>query len=69
MAQMNLTTKQKQTPRHREQTCGCQGGGKDWGFGISRYKVSYIGWIDPRSYCLPHGTLLSVTWLPGWKGN
>ena len=25
--QMNLYTKQKQTHRHREQTCGCQGGG------------------------------------------
>ena len=23
---MNLSTKEKQTPRHREQTCGCQGG-------------------------------------------
>ena len=23
---MNLSTKQKQTRRHREQTCGCQGG-------------------------------------------
>ena len=23
---MNLSTKQKQTKRHREQTCGCQGG-------------------------------------------
>ena len=22
---MKLSTKQKQTPRHREQTCGCQG--------------------------------------------
>ena len=28
MAQMNLSMKQKQTHRHREQTCGCQGG---WG--------------------------------------
>ena len=24
---MNLSTKQKWTHRHREQTCGCQGGG------------------------------------------
>ena len=30
MTQMNGTTKQKQTHRHREQTCGCQGGG-GWG--------------------------------------
>ena len=27
---MNLSTKQKQTHRHREQTCGCQGEG-GWG--------------------------------------
>ena len=26
MTQMNLFTKRKQTHRHREQTCGCQGG-------------------------------------------
>ena len=26
---MNLTTKQKHTYRHREQTCGCQGGGSE----------------------------------------
>ena len=27
---MNKSTKQKQTHRHREQTCGCQGG-EGWG--------------------------------------
>ena len=27
MTQMNLFTKQKKTHRHREQTCGYQGGG------------------------------------------
>ena len=27
---MNLFTKQKQTYRHREQTCGCQDGGREW---------------------------------------
>ena len=27
---MNLSTKQKQTHKHREQTCGCQEGG-EWG--------------------------------------
>ena len=26
---------------------GC-GGGKDWEFGISRYKVLYIGWINNK---------------------
>ena len=27
MTQINIYTKQKQTHRHREQTCGFQGGG------------------------------------------
>ena len=33
---MNLSTKQKQTYRPREQTCGCQGGfGWEWnGLGV-----------------------------------
>ena len=34
MARMNLSTKQKQTHSHREQTCACQGvgdrKGKQW---------------------------------------
>ena len=46
MTQMIISIKQKQTHRHREQTCGCQGGGvwgaKDWNFGISRWKLLYI---------------------------
>ena len=28
MTQMNLSMNQKQTHRHRKQTCGCQGGGR-----------------------------------------
>ena len=28
MTQINLSTKQKQTHRHTEQTCGFQGGGR-----------------------------------------
>ena len=32
MAQMNLSTQQKQIHRHREQTRSCQGGGgREWG--------------------------------------
>ena len=27
MAQLNLSTKQRKPHRHRDQTCGCQGGG------------------------------------------
>ena len=40
---MNLSTDQKQTHWHREQTCGCQGGGGGSGmneeFGVSRCKL------------------------------
>ena len=36
---MNLSTKQKQTYRHREQTCGCEGGG-----GRDRYELRVWGW-------------------------
>ena len=44
MTQMNISTKQKQTHRYTEQTCGYQawgrdGGGKDWEFGINRCKI------------------------------
>ena len=47
---MNLSTKEKQAHRHREQTCGCQrvGKGLDWEFGISRCKLLYIEWINHR---------------------
>ena len=50
---MNLSTKQKQTHRHREQPGGCQwgiggGGGVDCKFGVSRCKLVYIGWIKNK---------------------
>ena len=48
---MNLSTKEKQIHRHREQTCGCQGrgvGGKDWEFGINRCKLLSIEWINSK---------------------
>jgi len=49
---MNLSVKHKQTHRHREQICGCQGrrgrGRMDWEFGVSRHKLLYIEWIDNK---------------------
>ena len=50
MRKMSIPMKQKQTHRHREQTCGCQGegGAVDWEFGISRCKLLYIGWINGK---------------------
>ena len=57
MIQINISMKQKLTHRHREQTCGCQGGGgvrggKEWEFGISRGKLSF-------NRFLRHASLLS----------
>ena len=50
MVQTNLSTKQKQTQRHREQTCGCRGGGRegrmDREFGVSRCKLLHVEWIS-----------------------
>ena len=52
MTQLNLSKTQKQTHRHREQTCGCQEGGggegMDWEFGIGRCKVFYIEQINNK---------------------
>ena len=44
MAQMNFSTKQKWTHRHREQTCGCQrGGGRKWdGLGVWGWQMRTI---------------------------
>ena len=50
MVQMNLYTKQKQTHKHREQICGCQGGREerviDWEFGVSRCKLLHFHLIS-----------------------
>ena len=50
MAQMNLSTKQKQTHRHRDQTCGWQGGGRgmDWEFAVGRCKLLHVGWMEKK---------------------
>ena len=48
MAQINLSTKQKQTPRYREQICACQGGG-DWGRGLGEGCVGNLGLADAIS--------------------
>ena len=42
---MNLSMKQKQTHRHREQTCGCQGGGGWEGW------IGSLGLAD-ADYCI-----------------
>ena len=49
---MNLSTKQKQTHRHREQACGCQVRGEvrrdELDFEISRYKLLNTEWINNK---------------------
>ena len=50
MAQMNLSTKQKQTHRLGEQICNCrEGGGRegmDWEFRVSKCKLLPLEWIS-----------------------
>ena len=50
---MILSTEKKQTHGHREQTCGCQVGGKgselDWKFGLSRCKLLHVEWIGKET--------------------
>ena len=52
MTQMNLSVKQKQNHRHREQTGGCQGGGgwggMEWEAMVSRCKLLYREWINNK---------------------
>ena len=67
-AQMNLTIRQKQTHRHREQTCGCQEdgeGGMDRDFGESRCKLLHLEWINK---ILPYSTA-SYILSPGINQN
>lgn len=44
--QINLSTKEKWSHKHREQTCGCQGkgfeGGEEWEAGVSRGNLQDI---------------------------
>ena len=48
MIQINLSTKQKQTHRHREQTCGYCGGGMDWESGLSSCKLLLTEWKNNK---------------------
>ena len=47
---MNLSTENKETHGHEEQTCGCpwEGGGSvmDWEFRIKRCKLLPLQWIS-----------------------
>ena len=43
---MNLSVKQKQTHRHREQTCGCQRVSGQGRVGLGVWDTLYIEWIN-----------------------
>ena len=45
MTQMNLSTKQKQTHRHRGQTCGCRGDA-----GMGEGWIGSLGLADANYY-------------------
>ena len=55
---MNLSVKQKQTHRHREQTHGERG---DWEFVISSTKLSYIEWVNNKVLLYSTGELYSIS--------
>ena len=46
MTQINLSMKEKQTHTHREQTCGCQGGG----WGVREGWIGSLGLADANYY-------------------
>ena len=59
MTQKYVSTRQKQTLRHREQTCGCQregrGKGRTWEQGVGRCQLLHLEWINDtplQSSCL-----------------
>ena len=61
---MNLYMKQKQTPRHTEQTYGCQGGGAgggvEWEFGVSRCKLLRRKQINNKVLCVAQGAIFDI---------
>ena len=62
---MNLSTKQKQTHRHRQQTCGCQGRG-EWGregLGVWDQQIrTIIGRMDKQQgRTVQHRELYSIS--------
>ena len=68
---MNLSVKQKQSHRHGEQTCGCQGGGggrggMEWEFGVSKCKLLHIEWIKNKVLLYSTGNYIQY---PGINHN
>ena len=65
MAKMNLSTKQKQTHRHSEQTWGCMDGGgvgKGWTRNLGLADVNYYVHNEQttRSYSIVQRTIFNI---------
>jgi len=67
-AQMNLSTKQKHSYGHREQTC-CEGGGggsgRDGEFGVSRCKPFHLECIDNKVLLYSTGNYIQSPRIDG----
>ena len=65
MTQMNLSAKEKQTHRHREQTCRCQEGGerREGWIRIWRYKLLciYRYRMDKQDHSMQHSDLYQIS--------
>ena len=59
---MNLSTKQKQTHRHGEQTYGCQGWeeGVGWTGSSGLIDANFLEWMSNESYCTAQGTISNL---------
>ena len=61
---MNLSTKQKETHRHREQTHSCQRGvGGTEEFGVSRCKLLHLEWISNEVLLYSIGNYIHSPWV------
>ena len=62
ITQMNISTKQKQTQRHREYVLVVakeeREGRKDWEFEIGRCQLLYIGWINNKDLLCSAGNYI-----------
>ena len=68
---MIMSIKQKQTQRHREQTCGCQGrGGREWdGLSVWGQQMQNItfGMNKQQGPTIQHRELYLISWHRPWS--
>ena len=64
MSQMNLSTEQKQTHRHGEQTNSChkkiQWRTDGWEFEVYRWKLVYVEWINNKVLQYTAGNIFNL---------